>query len=146
VTLCGFEGQERPQEWFYASRDKKKWAKENGAKGVLEIYTSTQIPFSFLTRFFTGTATVLDEEDEDAFPYLWLNASDKEAIATLKNTKDIACDVSVEGSLAEKINTYNVVGMIEGTDPELKDEYIIYSAHYDHIGVGRPIGQSCLLF
>jgi Zn-dependent M28 family amino/carboxypeptidase len=30
---------------------------------------------------------------------------------------------------------YNVVGFLEGTDPKLKDEFIIFSAHYDHIGV-----------
>ncbi|MFK7814403.1 MAG: M28 family peptidase [Maribacter sp.] len=29
---------------------------------------------------------------------------------------------------------YNMVGMIEGTDPELKKEFIILGAHYDHIG------------
>ena len=32
----------------------------------------------------------------------------------------------------------NVVGMVEGTDPELKNEFVIYSAHYDHIGIGQP--------
>lgn len=30
---------------------------------------------------------------------------------------------------------FNVVGVIEGTDPELKNEYILIGAHYDHIGV-----------
>jgi len=29
----------------------------------------------------------------------------------------------------------NVVGLIEGSDPQLKDELIIYSAHFDHLGV-----------
>lgn len=29
---------------------------------------------------------------------------------------------------------YNIVGWLEGTDPKLKDEFIIFSAHYDHIG------------
>lgn len=32
------------------------------------------------------------------------------------------------------IQSQNVIGIVEGTDPELKDEYIIYSAHYDHVG------------
>lgn len=32
----------------------------------------------------------------------------------------------------------NVVAFIEGTDPELKDEVVILSSHYDHVGVGRP--------
>ena len=30
----------------------------------------------------------------------------------------------------------NIVGGVEGTDPELKDEYIVVGAHYDHLGWG----------
>lgn len=30
---------------------------------------------------------------------------------------------------------YNIVGMVEGNDPELKKEYILIGAHYDHIGI-----------
>ncbi|MTI89129.1 MAG: M20/M25/M40 family metallo-hydrolase [Balneolaceae bacterium] len=36
----------------------------------------------------------------------------------------------------------NVIGMIEGTDPELKDEYILLTAHYDHVGVRSPRGDN----
>jgi hypothetical protein len=32
------------------------------------------------------------------------------------------------------ITGYNVAGIIRGSDPELKDEYIILGAHYDHVG------------
>ena len=32
----------------------------------------------------------------------------------------------------------NVVGVVRGSDPELRDEYIVYSAHFDHVGVGIP--------
>jgi hypothetical protein len=35
------------------------------------------------------------------------------------------------------INESNVIGMIEGSDPLLKDQYIILSAHFDHIGVRK---------
>lgn len=34
---------------------------------------------------------------------------------------------------------YNVVGLVEGTDPDLKDEYIIIGAHYDHVGIVEPV-------
>lgn len=34
----------------------------------------------------------------------------------------------------------NVVAMLEGSDPALKGEYIVYSAHMDHVGVGQPVG------
>lgn len=34
---------------------------------------------------------------------------------------------------------YNIVGMIEGNDPKLKDEFIILGGHYDHIGKGKVV-------
>ncbi|QCR23119.1 M28 family peptidase [Pontibacter sp. SGAir0037] len=39
----------------------------------------------------------------------------------------------------EDIESYNVVGRITGSDPQLKNEYIVHSAHLDHVGIGRPI-------
>lgn len=32
----------------------------------------------------------------------------------------------------------NVVGILEGSDPELKDEYVVFSGHMDHVGMGTP--------
>lgn len=34
---------------------------------------------------------------------------------------------------------YNIVGKIEGTDPELKKEYLLIGAHYDHIGIVQTV-------
>jgi len=34
---------------------------------------------------------------------------------------------------------YNIVGMIEGNDPKLKNEFIILGGHYDHIGQGKEV-------
>jgi hypothetical protein len=33
----------------------------------------------------------------------------------------------------------NVVGMLPGSDPKLKNEYVVFSSHLDHLGVGRPV-------
>lgn len=33
---------------------------------------------------------------------------------------------------------YNIVGIVEGNDPNLKNEYIVIGAHYDHIGTIKP--------
>ena len=38
-------------------------------------------------------------------------------------------------TLSNIANAYNVVGYIEGTDPKLKNEWVILGAHYDHIGI-----------
>lgn len=48
-------------------------------------------------------------------------------------------DMSLEIEInfdSEIIKTQNVIGLIEGTDEKLKNEYIIIGAHYDHIGLG----------
>lgn len=37
------------------------------------------------------------------------------------------------------INAKNVIGVLPGRDPILKDEYLVFSAHHDHLGVGTPI-------
>jgi len=33
----------------------------------------------------------------------------------------------------------NIVGLLPGTDPKLKDEYVVYVSHLDHLGVGRSV-------
>ena len=33
----------------------------------------------------------------------------------------------------------NVLGVIRGSDPVLKNEYVLVDAHYDHLGIGRPV-------
>jgi hypothetical protein len=40
----------------------------------------------------------------------------------------------------QTIKLRNVIGLLRGSDPELKDSYVIVSAHYDHIGA-RPTGE-----
>lgn len=35
--------------------------------------------------------------------------------------------------------TYNVIAQVTGSDPKLKNEYVIHTAHLDHIGIGKPV-------
>jgi Zn-dependent M28 family amino/carboxypeptidase len=42
------------------------------------------------------------------------------------------------------IHSANVIGLLPGNDPRLKNEYIVLSAHLDHLGVGRPIGGDAI--
>ena len=41
----------------------------------------------------------------------------------------------------EKNSAPNVVGILEGSDPVLKNEYVVFSAHMDHVGVAGPRGS-----
>jgi hypothetical protein len=38
----------------------------------------------------------------------------------------------------------NVVGVVEGSDPELRHEYVIYTAHVDHLGIGAPVDSDAI--
>jgi Zn-dependent M28 family amino/carboxypeptidase len=37
------------------------------------------------------------------------------------------------------VSSPNVVAKLEGSDPVLKNEYLVYSAHLDHLGIGEPV-------
>ncbi len=37
------------------------------------------------------------------------------------------------------VQSQNVAAVLRGTDPALKDEYVVLTAHLDHLGVGKPI-------
>jgi Zn-dependent M28 family amino/carboxypeptidase len=50
--------------------------------------------------------------------------------ATLKAT------VSVRRA---EVVSQNVVALLPGTDPQLEGEYVVFSAHLDHLGIGKPI-------
>lgn len=53
---------------------------------------------------------------------------------------DLKSKISFKGKFTERdFFAPNIIGMYEGNDPDLKDEYIIISAHYDHLGIGPEV-------
>jgi Zn-dependent M28 family amino/carboxypeptidase len=63
--------------------------------------------------------------------------------AKIKNGEPLQSKIlnaSAKANVALSINTIktqNVVATLEGTDPQLKDEYVTFSAHYDHLKTGK---------
>jgi len=51
---------------------------------------------------------------------------------------DVTVDLRRAIKDREVIQTRNVVGVIEGSDPALKDEYVLVTGHYDHVGQSGP--------
>jgi Zn-dependent M28 family amino/carboxypeptidase len=41
-------------------------------------------------------------------------------------------------SEVQRVSAPNVAGLLVGSDPALRDEYVVYSAHWDHLGIGAP--------
>jgi Zn-dependent M28 family amino/carboxypeptidase len=48
-------------------------------------------------------------------------------------TLNAKCEIDVKQEL-HSFKSHNVIGKLEGSDPKLRDEYIIYTAHWDHLG------------
>ncbi len=62
--------------------------------------------------------------------------------ADTKGFKPYSLGLNLKGNIqtrVEKIVSNNVVGMVEGSDPGLKSEAVVFTAHWDHLGVGRAV-------
>ena len=72
-------------------------------------------------------------------PVFWVHG---DQLDYLKNTKDILSAEVV--SETYKYPSVNVVGTIAGTDPKLKNEYVLFSGHQDHDGVRQKYGKDSI--
>jgi Zn-dependent M28 family amino/carboxypeptidase len=64
------------------------------------------------------------------------------AQAATRDFKPVPLGVSASITLHSKLRTIdsqNVVAKLEGSDPSLKDEYVVYTAHWDHFGIGPEV-------
>jgi hypothetical protein len=53
---------------------------------------------------------------------------------------DLKVSIEMKDAVTSSLSAPNTVGILTGSDPRLKDEYLVYSAHMDHIGItpGQP--------
>jgi len=64
------------------------------------------------------------------------------AASESRDFQPIPLGIRVHGNITSKIrkiDSRNVVAIVPGSDPKLKDEAVIFSAHWDHLGVGEAI-------
>lgn len=96
------------------------------------------------TRGFAGNLGIALTGTRQLLNRLFMNSGKNvgQVLADIKNKKQSSFDLPF--TLAAGYNTtytdfdsYNVVGMIPGT--ELKNEYVVHSAHLDHLGIGRAV-------
>ena len=68
------------------------------------------------------------------------DALKKQAIS--RDFKPVPLGLSASVALRNKLRTVqsrNVLAKLEGADAALKDQYVVYTAHWDHLGVGEPV-------
>jgi Zn-dependent M28 family amino/carboxypeptidase len=109
-----------------------------GGVALIELYQSPQIPWQFVIQYLNKEQYVLEEKEKmSPLIHLWLYDPTNEYLAAFKKGKTPKATIDITGTTRKPLPVKNVVGMMEGTDPALKDEYMILSAHYDHVGVKK---------
>jgi hypothetical protein len=70
--------------------------------------------------------------------------SAEEVFAAMKAGKPLSFVMPITAKIRnvtglQDVGSRNVVAKLEGSDPTLKNEYVVYSSHLDHLGVGEPV-------
>jgi len=64
--------------------------------------------------------------------------SDPDAPGTLSPVPGLELTIAARSRVIREVRAPNTVGILEGSDPVLRGEYVVFSGHMDHLGVGRP--------
>lgn len=129
---------------FRLRSQKQKLAKDNGALAIIELMDMESQMWDGISHNFNGSrlSVVTGKEESNGqsndIVHAWVLDKGNSMLNKLKASKSISSKISVSSKKEEPVISYNVIGVVEGTDPVLKNEYIIYSAHYDHVGIGSP--------
>ena len=118
--------------------DQVKNIQNLGAIGLIEIYGSGQkFPWPAVSGYLNSQKMNLGIIDSiEGLPRVWVHDTTDVFIQKLKkNETQSNASIKIDGLLKRPLDSYNIVGKIEGTDPILKEEHVIMCAHYDHIGV-----------
>lgn len=134
ISNVGAPNKFSPNQLFSEGRAKAKRAKEAGAVALIERFNVPSVPWQLVSGFLNRPQMGLDQGEASNLPYLWVEDLKNQLTGTNLGNATLA----IEGKVNRKIDGKNVLAMIEGTDPQLKNEYILLSAHYDHVGVGTP--------
>jgi Zn-dependent M28 family amino/carboxypeptidase len=118
-----------------ASGEKYKQVQQMGAVGLVEILALPQAPWPGLVNYLSQPVWGIQREGE-SLPHVFIKPADINNLKYQEGEK-IKGSLLVLGKKNISIPGKNVVALVEGTDPKFKDEYIIVTAHYDHVGVQR---------
>jgi len=89
-----------------------------------------------------GDATFSVPTAEDLFAGAPITFED--ALDAADGGTPLSTPLGIEVTLSQKtaheqVTSPNVIAIIRGSDPILREEYVVYSAHLDHVGIGAPV-------
>src|SRR5947209_3233137 len=143
--------------WTY----KYEEAARRGAAGAILLHTdeSAGYPWSVVRTSNGSWRFDIAREANDKTPYLkirsWMtdaaahrmmqlagqNLEDLRKRAASRDFQPVKLNLTASINLkseVKRVKAPNVVGILPGRDPKLRDEYVVFSAHWDHLGIGEP--------
>lgn len=142
-VLPGAPGAKGPGAIFEAMSTKKELAKKHGAIALFELY-QLPFPWSMFTNYFGGESMRIrkdEEKNEDEIVYGWFNKTDAISFEMIQSNEKMEASIESNSGTKKLILSSNVIGVLPGTDPKLADEYLLLTAHFDHVGVGEQGGH-----
>jgi len=141
VTNAGSEDELNPQAFYGMAFEKMARLEAAGAVAVVELFRSQQVGWSQLVGFLGGGGLKLDPSDgaSSSMPLIWLHDPSAALFAEVRDVTDLRGSVNLTPGARTEVAAHNVIGMQRGTDATLADQWVVVSAHYDHIGIGRPV-------
>ncbi|MCE3262815.1 MAG: aminopeptidase [Pseudoduganella sp.] len=144
--------------WTYKFEE----AKRKGAIGALLIHTDASASYGYsvvqnswdgVERFQLAQGTpgtelqgwLTNDAAVALFKAAGLDLDQQRAAAERKDFQPVALKARLVGDMkaeVRKVDQYNVAGVVPGTDPKLKDEVVIYTAHWDHLGKQGTSGDT----
>jgi aminopeptidase YwaD len=128
---------------FEGVRWKAVAARNAGAKGLIVVARETNFKDDRLTKLaydnMAGDAglPVVIMSRQAADRLLALSGSSLSQLEQSPTSRPLTGEMSLTTDIVRnEVPAYNVIGMLEGSDPLLKKEVIIIGAHYDHLGRG----------
>lgn len=141
----GATGIPDPEERAHLGRleTKARLAAERGALGYLVIHQGT---FDTVARRYDRQAVTWAGKDgfaagQGATPLGRLSAAGADKLfganwaAAKRPVRSVGTLAVATRTAFEKLPSSNVVGLLPGSDPKLRDEYVVLSAHLDHVGI-----------
>lgn len=133
-------------------------AARQGAAGAIIIHTqpSAGYPFQVVQTSWTGEqfelpagdephsqikAWVTEDTAKELISMAGLDLDELREAAYNRDFEPVPLGITTSIELDVNINrvrSANVLGLIPGSDPEIKDEVVIYTAHHDHLGIATP--------
>lgn len=132
VTNMGRNDSSSFMEGYRATSSKRKLAADKGAVALVERFREAGTSWKDVQHYLLGER-VAASAPGGGLPVLMLNDEGSSIVPLLK--EGTTATLTISGNRVDAMPARNVVGVVEGTDPRLKGQYIVLSAHYDHVGV-----------